>query len=133
MVLRDLRAGRQLVSAGRWRPRGCPLGVAPDRRHQQPPPPTTFLKLHRTSLTADLAIGHSGMKRRSAANQAAGTCRSRRSPTGRFGGLVQVVDLALVLGHAAGYALTDRGGDDTLGLDDLVGSYDAALELLVDL
>ena len=45
--------------------------------------------------------------------------------------LVQVVDLALVLGHAAGDAFADRGVDDTLGLDDLVGPGDAALELLV--
>lgn len=45
--------------------------------------------------------------------------------------LVQVFDLALVLGHAAGDALADRGVDDTLGVDDLVGPNDAALELLV--
>jgi hypothetical protein len=45
--------------------------------------------------------------------------------------LAQVVDLALVLGHAAGDALADSGVDYTLRLDDQVGSRDAARELLV--
>jgi hypothetical protein len=43
----------------------------------------------------------------------------------------EVVDFALVLGHAAGEALADQGVDNALGLDDQVGSKDAALELLV--
>jgi hypothetical protein len=47
--------------------------------------------------------------------------------------VVQVVDLALVLGNAAGEAFADRDGDDTQGLDDLVGPNDLALELLVGL
>ena len=51
----------------------------------------------------------------------------------RTTGLVQVVDLALVLGHGAGDAVADHGGDDTLRFDDLVGPHDAALELLVGL
>ena len=38
--------------------------------------------------------------------------------------LVQVVDLALVLGNATGDAYADRGCDDTLGFDDLAGPYD---------
>ena len=45
--------------------------------------------------------------------------------------LVQVFDLALVLGHAPSDALADRGVDETLGVDDQVGPRDAALELLV--
>ena len=45
--------------------------------------------------------------------------------------LVQVVDLALELGHPTGDAFADRRVDDTLGLDDLVGPHDAAPELFV--